>query len=57
MRIACVMLSLMVLTGCGVDGSPITPTFNSTVSIGSEGVRSASGVTLRSGPVTVGAGF
>lgn len=54
---AALILAVVALTGCGADGPPITPSVNTTVSVGSEGVRTSTGVTVSSGPVTVGARF
>ena len=57
MRPTFAILWLGVLAACGADGPPITPSVNTTVSIGSEGVRTSTGVTVSQGPVTVGARF
>ena len=57
MKVITMIAGLALLAACGADGPPITPSFNTTVSVGSEGVRSSTGVTLSSGPVTVGAQF
>jgi hypothetical protein len=57
MKVITMIAGLALLSACGADGPPITPSFNTTVSVGSEGVRSSTGVTLSSGPVTVGAQF
>lgn len=51
------IVALFALTACGADGPPVKPSVNTTVSVGSEGVRSSTGVSVRSGPVTVGARF
>jgi hypothetical protein len=57
MKAIAVIAGLALLSACGADGPPITPSINTTVSVGSEGVRTSTGVTLSSGPVTVGAQF
>ncbi|MGJ8603602.1 MAG: hypothetical protein ACSHXH_05695 [Marivita sp.] len=54
---AVLIAAIFALAACGADGPPITPSVNTTVSVGSEGVRTSTGVTVRSGPVTVGASF
>ncbi len=54
---AAFILAVLALTGCGADGPPITPSINTTVSVGSEGMRTSTGVTVQTGPVTVGAQF
>ena len=54
---AALTLAVFALTACGADGPPITPSVNTTVSVGSDGVRTSTGVTLNRGPVTVGASF
>ena len=57
MKTVTLIAGFAFLTACGADGPPITPSVNTTVSVGSEGVRTSTGVTVRSGPVTVGASF
>ncbi|MEN8660444.1 hypothetical protein [Marivita sp.] len=57
MKTAALITGLVVLAACGADGPPITPSVNTTVSVGSAGVQTSTGVTVRSGPVTVGASF
>ncbi|WP_300584403.1 hypothetical protein [Marivita sp.] len=57
MRPITLIAGLTLLAACGADGPPITPSINTTVSVGSEGVRTSTGVSVRSGPVTVGANF
>lgn len=52
-----VIMGLSTLAGCGVDGPPVTPSVNSTVSVGKDGLRSSTGVSASTGPVTVGARF
>jgi predicted small lipoprotein YifL len=54
---AALIIAFFALTACGADGPPITPSVNTTVSVGSEGVRTSTGVTINRGPVTVGASF
>ncbi len=50
-------LAIFALAGCGADGPPITPSVNTTVSVGGEGLRTSTGVTVQKGPITVGARF
>ncbi len=57
MKAVMLIAGLAVLSACGADGPPITPSVNTTVSVGTEGVRTSTGVSVRSGPVTVGASF
>ena len=54
---ATLLLSILALAGCGADGPPLKPSVNTTVSVGSGGVHTSTGVSVRSGPVTVGAQF
>ncbi len=48
------LLSLAALAACGVDGAPIRPEVNTTISVGTEGISTSTGVSVRKGPVTVG---
>jgi hypothetical protein len=57
MRTITLIVGLALLAACGADGPPITPSINTTVSVGSEGIRTYTGVSVRSGPITVGANF
>lgn len=57
MKAAILLVGCIAFAGCGADGPPIKPSVNTTVSVGSEGVRASTGVTVQSGPVTVGAQF
>jgi hypothetical protein len=52
-----VILGLVTLAGCGADGPPITPSLSSSVSVGTDGLNSSTGVSVSTGPVTVGARF
>ena len=54
---AVLMSSILALAACGADGPPLKPSVNTTVSVGSGGVHTSTGVSVRSGPVTVGARF
>ncbi len=54
---ASLVVSLFALVACGADGPPIRPSVNTTVSVGSDGISTSTGVTVKSGPVTVGVGF
>ena len=57
MRTITLIVGLALLAACGADGPPITPSINTTVSVGSEGIRTYTGVSVRAGPITVGANF
>lgn len=52
-----VMLLLATLAGCGVDGEPVRPAVNTTVSAGTGGVHVGTGVSATKGNVTVGLGL
>lgn len=56
MRGLCLLGSLMVLAGCGVDGEPIRPSYNGSVSAGSDGVSAGVGTTIIRGNVSVHVG-
>jgi len=51
------VVALFALAACGADGDPIRPSISNTISVGSDGIRTSTGVTVHSGPVTVGAHF
>lgn len=51
------ILALGALAACGADGEPIQPSMNTNIGIGSHGVSASTGVTLQSGPVSVGVGL
>ncbi len=55
-RIAALM-ALMILANCGVDGEPLTPQSNATVSVGTNGVSVGGSTSIRKGNVTLGVGF
>lgn len=57
MKTPTLLAGLVFLAACGADGPPITPSINTTVSVGSDGVRTSTGVTVRTGLVSVGANF
>jgi hypothetical protein len=57
MKNVTLIAAMALLVACGADGPPVTPSFNTTVSVGSDGVRTSTGVSVRSGPVTLGAQF
>ncbi len=49
-------LGLMtLLAACGADGEPVRPKMDANLSIGTSGVRAATGIRL--GPVRVGVGL
>ena len=57
MRNLALILALGAVTACGADGPPVKPSINTTVSVGSDGVRSSTGVSVTTGPVTIGGRF
>ena len=54
MRAILAGLGLVALLGCGVDGEPVRPAINTTVSAGSGGVHTNVGAGVRVGGVNVG---
>lgn len=40
--------------GCGADGEPVTPTVNSSVTLGTNGVGVSTSVGVKKGPFTLG---
>ncbi len=51
------MSLLVALAGCGVDGEPVKPAVNTTVSAGTGGVHVGTGVSATKGNLTVGLGL
>ncbi|WP_299786573.1 hypothetical protein [uncultured Marivita sp.] len=51
------VLAVFALAACGADGPPLTPSVATTVSVGSGGVHTSTGVSVSSGPVTIGGSF
>jgi len=47
---------LLTLAACGVDGKPVPPQVNSTVTLSSSGMSVGTGVTLGRGPFRLGLG-
>ncbi len=56
MKHLCAALMLALLAGCGADGEPIAPSMNANVGAGPHGVSGSAGVTVKSGPLSVGMG-
>lgn len=56
LRMAFALLSLTMLTGCGVDGEPVRPTAGVNVGVGTHGVNVGVGGGVRVGGVNVGVG-
>ena len=48
--------AVTLLAACGVDGEPIRPSYNGTMSVGSDGVRAGVGTSVISGNVRVHVG-
>ena len=51
------LIVLVTLSGCGVDGEPVRPAVNTSVSAGTGGVHVGTGVSATSGNVTLGVGL
>lgn len=47
-------LSLLTLTGCGIDGAPLKPSAGASINIGTNGISTSAGVGVRKGPLSVG---
>lgn len=56
MKGLCLLGALVLLAGCGVDGEPIRPSYNGSVSAGSDGVSAGVGTTIMRGNVSVHVG-
>ncbi|MEO0370161.1 MAG: hypothetical protein AAF231_01770 [Pseudomonadota bacterium] len=50
-------VSVTLLAACGADGDPVTPTMNTNIGIGSNGVSVGTSVGMKKGPVSVGVGL
>ena len=48
---------ITALTGCGVDGEPVRPAVNTSISAGTNGVHVGTGVSATKGNLTVGLGL
>jgi hypothetical protein len=51
------LIVMAALSGCGVDGEPVRPAVNTTVSAGTHGVHVGTGVSATKGNVTLGVGL
>mgnify|MGYP006286328625 CR=1 FL=1 len=47
-------MALAILSGCGVDGEPLRPTFNAGLSVTGDGVAPGASVGVRKGPFSLG---
>ncbi|SMC65809.1 hypothetical protein [Primorskyibacter flagellatus] len=47
------VLAMILLVGCGADGDPIRPSLSTTISAGTDGVRTSTAVRVNRGPVSV----
>ena len=54
-KTAILMILALGLAGCGVDGNPVRPSVG--VSIGPDGIKPHLGVSVRTGPVSLGIGL
>ncbi len=44
----------LALAACGADGEPITPSVNTSLSVGSGGVSTSTSIGVSRGPVSIG---
>ena len=51
------LIVVVALSGCGVDGEPVRPAMNTTVSAGTHGVHVGTGVSATKGNVSLGLGL
>jgi hypothetical protein len=51
------ILSVLALAACGADGEPITPTVNSNVTLGANGVNVGTNVRVGKGPFNLNLGL
>ncbi len=57
MRNLSFLIVMAALAGCGVDGEPVRPAVNTSVSAGTGGVHVGTGVSATSGNMSVGVGL
>ncbi len=53
MRQLLIVGAVTLLAGCGADGEPIRPSYNGTISAGSDGVSAGIGTSIMRGNVRV----
>jgi hypothetical protein len=51
-----IVLGILALAGCGVDGAPVRPSVATTIGVGDSGVHTATRVSATAGRMTVGVG-
>ena len=51
------LLALLTLAACGADGEPITPSMNTNIGVGANGVSTSTSVNVRKGPISFGVGL
>jgi hypothetical protein len=56
MKMYMAAIGFLTLAACGVEGDPIRPSYNGTVSVGSNGTNVGVGTTLTRGNLSVGLG-
>ncbi|MCB1334712.1 MAG: hypothetical protein KDK26_13960 [Roseivivax sp.] len=53
-RAALIATMALLLAACGADGPPLRPEVETTITLGKGGISTQTGVSVQSGPVTVG---
>ncbi|WP_135506609.1 hypothetical protein [Roseovarius aestuariivivens] len=56
MKKGMMLAAVALLAACGVDGEPVRPNYNGTISAGSDGVRAGVGASVIRGNVSVHVG-
>lgn len=53
-RLAALSLLALSLAACGADGEPIRPTVTQSISLGSDGISTSTGIRVKRGPFSMG---